>query len=197
MAPVPGDRVQIAWIIPKGGFRQVRERGMAACLEEMVQQVSPDLAEHLRTTGAEAMEPFFLSTVSDRVSEWTRPGLLVIGDAAHTMSPVGGQGLNIALRDAVVAANHLVPVLRGDADSAAIDAATRHVQEERMPEVVRIQELQAIPPRILFSQRRIAGLLLRVVAFFLRAGFVPPFASRVPRSFLFGVTDVHLESARQ
>jgi 2-polyprenyl-6-methoxyphenol hydroxylase-like FAD-dependent oxidoreductase len=195
-APVPGNRVQIAWIIAKGGFRAVRERGMAACLEEMAAQVSSDVAEHLRASGAAMMEPFLLSTVSDRVTEWTRPGLLVIGDAAHTMSPVGGQGLNLALRDAVVAANHLVPVLSGSTsgavDPAAIDAAARRVQDERMPEIVRIQSLQAIPPRLLFRQGRLPSLLLRAAAFFLRTGLVPPFAGSVARSFFFGVTNVQL-----
>ncbi len=48
-----------------------------------------------------------LSPVSDRVSEWSRPGLMVLGDAAHTMSPVGAQGLNVAIRDGVVAAPRL------------------------------------------------------------------------------------------
>ena len=88
--------------------------------------------------------------MSDRVSEWTRPGLLVIGDAAHTMSPVGAQGLNIAIRDAVVAANHLVPVLAAGDDPQAIDRATAAVEAERVPEVSTIQRFQAIPPRIFF-----------------------------------------------
>src|SRR4029077_7880994 len=83
-----------------------------------------------------------LNVVCGRLTEWTLPGLLLIGDAAHPMSPVGGQGINIALRDALVAANHLVPVLTAGADPAAIDAAGRRVRDERWPEIVAVQKMQ-------------------------------------------------------
>ncbi len=195
LAPVPGDLMQVAWIIPKGGFGRVRERGMDACIEEMARHVSEDLAVHLRETGASAMESFLLSTVSDRVEDWTRPGMLVIGDAAHTMSPVGGQGLNHAIRDAVVAANRLVPVLAGEAsvDAARIDAATQAVPRERRGEIARIQRLQAIPPRILFSQRDAASVLMTMGAFFLNRGWTPPVVGSIAREFFFGTTPVRLE----
>lgn len=195
-APVAGGKLQVAWIIPKGGFGRVRERGMEACVDAMAQHVSPDLAEHLRKTGAQAMEPFLLSTISDRALEWTRPGLMVIGDAAHTMSPVGGQGLNHAIRDAAVAANHLVPVLTstGPLEGDAIDAATLAAERERMHEISTIQRLQAVPPRILFSQRSAAGIVLTIAAFFLKRGWTPPVVGTVARQFFFGVDEVRLRA---
>jgi 2-polyprenyl-6-methoxyphenol hydroxylase-like FAD-dependent oxidoreductase len=67
------------------------------------------------------------------------------------MSPVGGQGLNIALRDALVAANHLVPVLTGGGDALAIDAAARRVRDERWPEIVAVQDMQRQQAHLLFS----------------------------------------------
>jgi len=136
-----------------------------------------------------------LSTVSDRVGEWTRPGMMVIGDAAHTMSPVGGQGLNIALRDAAVVANHFVPLLARSAPvpPEAVDAAARAVERERVPEVSEIQTLQAGPPRILFSQRRAAGIVMTIMAFFLNRGLLPPVVGRVAGKFFFGVTEVRLQ----
>ena len=70
-----------------------------------------------------------LDVICGRLTEWTVPGLLLIGDAAHPMSPVGGQGVNIALRDALVAANHLVPVLASGGGGTAIDAAARRVRD--------------------------------------------------------------------
>ena len=193
-APVNEDRLQIAWIIPKGGFGGVRGRGMEACVDAMARHVSPDLSDHLKKTGAGAMEPFLLSTVSDCASEWTRPGMMVIGDAAHTMSPVGGQGLNHALRDAAVAANHLVPVLTsaGPLDGGAVDAATFAAEQERTPEISTIQRLQALPPRILFSQRSAAGIVMGIGAFFVNHGWTPPLAGRIMRQFFFGVDEVRL-----
>ena len=193
LASVYDGRLQIAWIIPKGGFGRVRERGMGACIDAMAELVSSDLAEHLRATGADAMDPFLLSTASDRVEEWSRPGLLVIGDAAHTMSPVGGQGLNIALRDAAVAANRLVPVLPdGRPEPGAVDAAARAIEQERDREVREIQRLQARAPRILFSRSRVAGMLLTLGAFLLSSGLRPPLVPRIAGRFFFGVSDVRL-----
>jgi 2-polyprenyl-6-methoxyphenol hydroxylase-like FAD-dependent oxidoreductase len=191
-APTYDDRLQLGWVIRKGAYRHVKDAGIPACLDEMARQVSPDLAAHLRRHRDDAIDTFLLSTVSDRVREWTRPGLLVIGDAAHTMSPVGAQGINVAIRDAVVAANHLVPVLTKQGDGDALDAAARAVQAEREPEVRQIQRLQAIPPPVLlhdswWSQAilavlpRIAGS--RLLAAPRRAGF---------RRFASGITDVRL-----
>ncbi|MEN8183038.1 MAG: FAD-dependent monooxygenase [Myxococcota bacterium] len=190
--PVYDGRLQVAWIIPKGSFAEVRDRGMPACLEEMARHVSPDLAEHLRRHRNHAVEPFLLFTVSDRVREWTRPGLLLLGDAAHTMSPVGGQGINIALRDAVVAANHLVPVLEAKGSADAIDAASRRVQEERVPEVARIQALQARAPRVIFNDAWWAQTALRLLVPL--AGPASRIGgSRVLGSIAFGVTRVELQ----
>jgi 2-polyprenyl-6-methoxyphenol hydroxylase-like FAD-dependent oxidoreductase len=191
-APIYGDKLQLAWIIRKGSFGELRERGMEACLEEMARHVSPDLALHLRRHRRDAVEPFLLSTVSDRALAWTRPGLLVIGDAAHTMSPVGAQGLNVALRDAIVAANHLVPALLSGAGPGALDAAARAVEAERVPEIAELQRLQALPPRVLFSDAWWARLALSVLPALAR-----PFAARrrAPpflRRFAFGVTQVRL-----
>ncbi len=190
-APVYDETLQVAWIIEKGRFGEIRRRGIPECLDDMAAVAPPWLADHLHRHREDASRPFLLSTVSDRVLEWSRPGLLVIGDAAHTMSPVGAQGLNIAIRDAVVAANHLVPVLEGAADPQAIDAANRAIEAERKPEVSEVQRLQARPPPVILSQAwwARAGLQLATGALSLLprrqlgAGL---------RGLLSGVTDVKL-----
>lgn len=191
-APVYDGRLQVAWIIPKGSFGEVRDRGMAWCLDQMAGHVSEDLAAHLRRHRNDAIQPFLLWTVSDRVREWTRPGLLVLGDAAHTMSPVGAQGLNIALRDAIVAANHLVPVLEAGGAPGAIDGATRRIEQERTPEVSRIQRLQAQPPRVLFNDAWWARLLLRVLAPLAVPQLARGRRGRLVGELFFGVTPVEL-----
>lgn len=188
------DTLQLGWVILKGTFGDLRSRGIEQWVEEMANHVSPDFADHLRTHRDAVHKPFLLDTVSDCVDRWSTPGALVIGDAAHTMSPVGGQGINIALRDAIVAANHLVPVLsQPEPDGNALAAALDAVEAERMPEVRHIQTLQAQPPKVLLSRawwgepvRRIVGALLSKPAVRQRA------AGRVS-AFLYGVTEVQLE----
>ena len=107
------------------------------------------------------------------------------------MSPVGGQGINIALRDAVVAANHLAPVLRDSGSSDAIDAAALGIGLERAPEVVFIQALQARPPRVIMARTWWAQVLLELPKL-LRFAPVRGLAIRIARPMLFGTTDVVL-----
>lgn len=105
----------------------------------------PELKKRLLATGGDVLGPLMaqkldentemqvLKIIVDRVKPWHAPGILFLGDAAHTMSPSGGQGLNVAIRDTFVAANHLVPALQND---APIDEALlQKIQEERQPEI--------------------------------------------------------------
>jgi 2-polyprenyl-6-methoxyphenol hydroxylase-like FAD-dependent oxidoreductase len=139
------------------------------------------------------VQPFLLNTVSDRVTHWSRPGVLLIGDAAHTMSPVGAQGLNVAIRDAIVAANHLVPVFeRGGASQADIDDASVRIEQERVPEIVEIQRLQAVPPRVVLRDTWWTRLALVLVPRLLRSNFTAPRRGTLIQRIAFGVTEVKL-----
>lgn len=189
-APTYDDRLQMAWIIAKGRYGEIRERGMPACLDQMAAQVSSDLAEHIREHRDAAIQTFLLSTVSDRVESWSKPGMLLIGDAAHTMSPVGAQGLNIAIRDAVVAANHLVPAFESGAAAVVVDAVTRAIEIERVPEVAAIQRRQAGPPKIVLRDTWWSRLLLALAPRLLRMDIARARRGSIFRDFVFGVTDV-------
>jgi 2-polyprenyl-6-methoxyphenol hydroxylase-like FAD-dependent oxidoreductase len=193
--PTYGDRLQIGWVIEKGSFGDLRRRGIQGWLAEMAAEVSPDLAAHLRAVGDAVTHPFLLDVVCDRLLRWTVPGLLLLGDAAHPMSPVGAQGINIALRDALVAANHLCPVLADGAGPTAVDGAARRIVEERLPEVTEIQTLQQAPPRVLFGHPRRTGLLLTVaLPLLVRIGIARRIAGPVFRRFANGTATVRLEA---
>ena len=104
------DHWQVGYIIRKGGYRQLRAAGLSA-LRRSVAELAPELADrvgHLK----EWKQGSLLSVESDRLRGWHRPGLLLIGDAAHVASPVGGVGINLAIQDAVAAANVLAEPLR-------------------------------------------------------------------------------------
>jgi 2-polyprenyl-6-methoxyphenol hydroxylase-like FAD-dependent oxidoreductase len=105
-----GDYWQCAFVIRKDGFAAVRARGLDAFRADIV-RIAPFLAD--RVAELREWDDIKLLTVAvDRLERWWRPGLLCIGDCAHAMSPVGGVGINLAIQDAVAAANILVPRLR-------------------------------------------------------------------------------------
>jgi 2-polyprenyl-6-methoxyphenol hydroxylase-like FAD-dependent oxidoreductase len=96
---------QMAYVIPKGAAQEVTSRGLPA-FRETISRLNPflsDRVEELRSWD----DVKLLTVVVDRLEQWSRPGLLCIGDAAHAMSPVGGVGINLAIQDAVATANLL------------------------------------------------------------------------------------------
>jgi 2-polyprenyl-6-methoxyphenol hydroxylase-like FAD-dependent oxidoreductase len=110
---------------------------------EKLAAAAPDwLATHFREQKEAIERPLLLSIVVGRCPEWHLPGVLLLGDAAHPMSPIRAQGINMALRDVIVATNHLVPVLQQPVNLAAIDLALAQIQAEREPEIIEIQRLQ-------------------------------------------------------
>jgi 2-polyprenyl-6-methoxyphenol hydroxylase-like FAD-dependent oxidoreductase len=110
---------------------------------EKLAAAAPDwLATHFREQKEAIERPLLLSIVVGRCPQWHLPGVLLLGDAAHPMSPIRAQGINMALRDVIVATNHLVPVLQQPVNLAAIDLALAQIQAERQPEIIEIQRLQ-------------------------------------------------------
>ncbi len=172
---------QIAYTIPKGGAAEVHAAGLEA-FRRSVAALVPALAG--RVNELQNWEQVKLLTVrADRLIRWYRPGYLAIGDAAHAMSPVAGVGINVAIQDAVVAANVLwEPLRRGRVSTRDL----ARVQRQREISVRVIQAMQAfmqrgllepamlvpkrvprIPPvlRILLRAPGTRGLLPRLVAF--------------------------------
>ena len=144
-----GDYWQCAYVFAKGEADQIRARGLGAFRADVARvaaRVEP------RVEAIAGWDDVKLLTVAlDRLERWHRPGLLAIGDAAHAMSPVGGVGINVAVQDAVAAANILAgPMARGEDP----DPLLSRVQARRMPAVRAIQGFQNA------AQKRIISPLL-------------------------------------
>jgi 2-polyprenyl-6-methoxyphenol hydroxylase-like FAD-dependent oxidoreductase len=105
-----GEHWQCGYVIPKGRLDEIRSRGLDAFRAD-VARLLPVAQDHVAEI--RSWDDVKLLTVKvDRLQRWSRPGLLCIGDAAHAMSPVGGVGINLAIQDAVAAANLLAAPLR-------------------------------------------------------------------------------------
>jgi 2-polyprenyl-6-methoxyphenol hydroxylase-like FAD-dependent oxidoreductase len=104
-----GDYWQCAMIIRKGSFEDVKRAGLPAFRARVAQLAKRQNADEI----ASFDDVKLLTVAVDRLADWARPGLLFIGDAAHAMSPIGGVGINLAIQDAVAAANILAEPLRG------------------------------------------------------------------------------------
>src|SRR5205823_12757413 len=121
------------YVIPKGGYQKLRAAGLPAFRQE-VAGLLPEWADRLDTI-QEWKQVSLLSVESSRLPRWYKPGLLLIGDAAHVMSPVGGVGINYAIQDAVVAAN----VLGGRLESGRL----------RLSDLAAVQRRREWPTRII------------------------------------------------
>ena len=144
-----GDYWQCAYVIPKGGFEWLRSRGLEA-FRAAIAGLNPEFADRLQEIAS--WDDLKLLTVTvDRLKRWSRPGLLCIGDAAHAMSPVGGVGINLAIQDAVAAANLLwQPLSKGRVPAAQLAS----VQARREWPTKMMQAVQ------LFIQKRVISNVL-------------------------------------
>jgi 2-polyprenyl-6-methoxyphenol hydroxylase-like FAD-dependent oxidoreductase len=146
---------QIAYLIRKGSLDGIKARGIDAFREDL-RQAMPYLGARVNEIAAWS-DVKLLTVAVDRLDRWHRPGLLCIGDAAHAMSPIGGVGINLAIQDAVAAANILAGPLRAGTAS------------ER--DLARLQRRRAFPTRV--TQRLQVAFQNKVMEPLLR-GKIPP-----------------------
>jgi 2-polyprenyl-6-methoxyphenol hydroxylase-like FAD-dependent oxidoreductase len=186
-----GDYWQCALVIPKGAAEKLKEKGIRP-IRDAVHAAAPDVdlgdlddVEDLK----------LLSVALDRLTCWSRPGLLAIGDAAHAMSPIGGVGINLAVQDAVAAANALAgPLARG----ADIDPLLHKVRNRRMFPTRMIQAGQKIAQDNIIGRLLEPGEPIRKAPLIIRLLDRFPILQRIPGRFIgLGIRRERVESPAQ
>lgn len=180
---------QIGYSLPKGGYPAVREAG--------VEPIRAFLREHLPWLGdrvdllTDMNQTTLLSVDISRVERWHRPGLLLIGDAAHVISPVGGNGILMAVQDAVAAANRLVGPLRAGTLTEDDLAA---VQRDREPSIIEVQAQQVRTEKRVAAARE-RGRPIAPPAFLKLLTAIPGIRGRAARSNAYGPRPPSLDPA--
>lgn len=146
------DRMQIGWMLPHGGYRRLAAEGVEA-VKAKIAAALPRYADLVASEVRRAADLSLLDVFSGRAERWADDGLLLIGDSAHTHSPIGAQGINLAIQDAVAAHPVLVAALRGgDTSVAALSA----FEQGRAPDIERVMKLQVMQSRAMLSQGAVA-----------------------------------------
>jgi 2-polyprenyl-6-methoxyphenol hydroxylase-like FAD-dependent oxidoreductase len=182
-----GDYWQCAYVIPKGSVDALRAEGLEA-FRERIARVAPYLAGRMSEI-ADWDQVKLLTVAVDRLKQWCRPGLLCIGDAAHAMSPIGGVGINLAVQDAVAAANVLAAPLRSNAVSVGVLEQVQWRREfpTRVTQRLQIAIQNRIISRVLGSDEPIKPpLALKVLQYI-------PLLRRIPARLIgIGVRPEHI-----
>ena len=183
------DYWQMGYVIQKGGYQEIKAAGLEK-LREAIAELLSEFADRVESV-QEWKQVSVLSVESSRLPRWYRPGLLLIGDAAHVMSPVGGVGINYAIQDAVVAANVL----------------TEHLKAGKVPlsDLAEVQRKRELPTRIIqgfqnIIQKQVLAKVLKsdkplTVSPFLLFLLRLPWVSNLPaRLIAFGPVSVHVKN---
>ena len=193
--PVYDEKLQVGWIIPAGSYGELRKKGQEKWIQYIKEKSPKGFADHLQKCLDEKLisDPFILKMTLDRVKKWHKKGALLLGDAAHTMNAVGGQGLNIALRDAVVCANHLVPLMSGNPSTASLDNAFDAIEKERISEVRQVQEIQSRPPKFITLSDFSVQLIVPILRFVFRFNFMTSLREATIERMSRGFSEVKLK----
>jgi 2-polyprenyl-6-methoxyphenol hydroxylase-like FAD-dependent oxidoreductase len=183
-----GDYWQCAFVIPKGTTAAVKAGGLPAFRTTIIEML-PALRDHIDDL-KDWDEVKLLTVAIDRLKQWSRPGLLCIGDAAHAMSPVGGVGINLAVQDAVATANLLAAKLRYGRPTAN---DLRAIGARRLFPAKVIQAMQVqIQNRVI--NPTLQGGVLKIPAVIKLVDAVPWLQGLVARIIGMGVRPEHVRS---
>jgi 2-polyprenyl-6-methoxyphenol hydroxylase-like FAD-dependent oxidoreductase len=181
MLPKYPQQIQAGILLPTGEWKRWRQEGVAA-VAERVRRFDPIFREF--ANGLSDFTPFFpLEGLIRLIRDWARDGLLLIGDAAHTMSPAGAIGVNVAMATAAVAAQELYPRLGHGTIAREHLAAVQRVRE---PDVRTLHRLQTGAQRVLMSQTSANPVMQWLVPRLLRLFLQTPLVPLVQRRIFFG-----------
>ena len=185
-----GEYYQCGFVIPKGSAGRLREEGLAR-FRERIAAAAPSLRRAIEALG-DWDQVKLLEVRVDRMERWYRPGLLCIGDAAHAMSPVGGVGINLAIQDAVAAANLLAGPLR--TGTLRTGDLARVQRRRELPARLTQRAQVLVQDRVIFpTLRRTAGLRVPMLLRWLARS---PLLRRVPGRLIgMGVLPEHAQVA--
>ena len=136
--------LQLGWLLKPG--EATPQRSSLEWAEAIAALAPPELADQLRRHSDQLSRPQRFTVQVGQVRRWQRPGLLLLGDAAHPMSPIRAQGINQALRDSLVAARELLHALERP-QQGGLDQACIRIEAARRPEIERLQRLQLAEAR--------------------------------------------------
>lgn len=184
-----GSHWQCGSVIPKGDAEDLRQKGIAA-FRESIATTAPFVADRVNVL-QDWTDVSLLTVQVNRLTQWSLPGLLFIGDAAHAMSPVGGVGVNLAVQDAVAAANILGPKLRAgpltDDDLAAVQR--RRAFPARLTQLIQLAIQNQVVRRVLAADKPLKPALA------LRLLDAAPLLRRLPARLIgIGVRPEHIRA---
>lgn len=189
---VPG-RIQFGWTLPHNGYANIAALGLDHIKSELCRAI-PSYADLITERITSPRDLTLLDVFAALAPEWTRDGLVLIGDSAHAHSPIGAQGINLAIADAVALHPVLLASLR-ERDASTEFLRSRY-EDRRRPDIVRTIRIQVMQSRMMLSHHPIARRLRPVAAALVARS---PLYRRVRDTLAFGNPDLQItdEPARE
>jgi monooxygenase len=181
------DALQLGWTLPHRSYREVSSRGIEY-VREQIMQAAPPFADIVRETLHDLRDLTLLDVFAGYANVWAIDGLVLIGDSAHTHGPMGAQGINLAIQDAVLLHPGLVQALRADTEGVGV---LRSYELRRRPDIEAVSALQARQSRALLAQSRVGD---QVRPFVMRALAHTPVYRKILHRIAYGRSPIALRS---
>ncbi|MBV9823150.1 MAG: FAD-dependent monooxygenase [Actinobacteria bacterium] len=181
------DALQLGWTLPHRGYREVSAEGIGY-VREQIMRAAPPFADAVRSAVQDLRDLTLLDVFAGYADIWAIDGLVLIGDSAHTHGPMGAQGINLAIQDAVLLHPSLVAALQANHEGVGVLSS---YERRRRPEIDAISALQARQSRALLARSAVGD---RVRPFVMRALAHTPVYGKILRRIAYGPSRTVLRS---